>query len=49
VRDLDQMGHSVSVFHRGLNRIDLPAAHILGDRRDLVRLRPKADIVIDLI
>jgi nucleoside-diphosphate-sugar epimerase len=43
------MGHSVTIFHRGITRSDLPAGHILGDRRDLPALRPKADVVIDLI
>jgi len=43
------MGHSVSIFHRGGTRAHLPAESILGDRRDLAVLRPKADVVIDLI
>jgi nucleoside-diphosphate-sugar epimerase len=43
------MGHSVSVFHRGSTPADLPAESILGDRRDLAAIRPKADVVIDLI
>ncbi len=49
VRQLSEIGHSVAVFHRGKTKIDLPAEHLLGDRRDLARLRPKADVVIDLI
>jgi len=49
VRELSQMGHSVSVFHRGSTRAQLPAESILGERRDLGALRPKADVVIDLI
>lgn len=49
VRQLAQMGHSVAVFHRGNRKVDLPADHILGDRRDLPRLRLEADVVIDLI
>ena len=49
VRRLSQMGHSVSVFHRGKTEADLPAQSILGERRDLVAIRPKADVVIDLI
>jgi len=49
VRALAQMGHPVSVFHRGISHLDLPAEQILGDRQDLVRLRLKADVVIDLI
>jgi nucleoside-diphosphate-sugar epimerase len=49
VRQLSRMGHSVSVFHRGRTQADLPAEPILGERRDLVSIRPKADVVIDLI
>lgn len=49
VRGLALMGHSVTVFHRGSTQPDLPCDHLLGDRQDLVTLRPKADIVIDLI
>lgn len=49
VRQLAQSGHSVAVFHRGNSNVDLPAEQILGDRRDLLDLRPKADVVIDLI
>src|SRR5260370_18779356 len=49
VRELAQMGHSVAVFHRGNTHPDLPAEHILGDRWDLATLRPKADVIIDLI
>ena len=49
VRVLARMGHSVVVFHRGSTNPELPAEHILGERRDLAVLRPKADIVIDLI
>ncbi len=49
VRELDRMGHSVAVFHRGSTRADLPADHILGSRRDLAKIRPAADVVIDLI
>jgi nucleoside-diphosphate-sugar epimerase len=41
--------HDRRELSRGINRIDLPTAHVLGERRDLVRLRPKAGIVIDLI
>jgi len=43
------MGHSVSIFHRGSTRNDSPVESILGERRDLAVLRPKADVVIDLI
>ena len=49
VRVLARMGHSVVVFHRGSTNPEVPAEHILGERRDLAVLRPKADIVIDLI
>ncbi len=49
VRQLSSMGHAVSIFHRGRTQADLPAEHIIGDRRDLITLRPKADVVIDLI
>jgi nucleoside-diphosphate-sugar epimerase len=49
VRQLAAMGHSVAVFHRGNANVDLPAEHILGDRRDLPSIRPEADVVIDLI
>jgi len=49
VRALSRMGHSVSVFHRGNTRAHLSAESILGERRDLGVLRPKADVVIDLI
>jgi nucleoside-diphosphate-sugar epimerase len=50
VRQLARMGHSVSVFHRGhTSKPDLGAEEIIGDRSDLARLRPKADVVVDLI
>jgi nucleoside-diphosphate-sugar epimerase len=49
VRELSLMGHSVSVFHRGSTLTDLPAESVLGERRDLAAIRPKADVVIDLI
>jgi nucleoside-diphosphate-sugar epimerase len=49
VRRLSLMGHSVTVFHRGATPADLPAESILGERRDLAAIRPKADVVIDLI
>jgi nucleoside-diphosphate-sugar epimerase len=49
VRQLAAMGHSVAVFHRGSTQADLPAEHILGDRRDLLTLRPSADVVVDLV
>jgi nucleoside-diphosphate-sugar epimerase len=48
-RELAQMGHSVSIFHRGTTPVDLPAESILGDRRDLAAIRPQADVVVDLI
>jgi nucleoside-diphosphate-sugar epimerase len=37
------------VFHRGSTSAQPPAESILGERRDLARLRPPADVVIDLI
>ncbi len=49
VRALARMGHSVSILHRGSTQADLPAESILVDRRDLVAIRPKADVVVDLI
>jgi nucleoside-diphosphate-sugar epimerase len=49
VRELARMGHAVSVFHRGATPAQSPAESILGERRDLASLRPKADVVIDLI
>jgi nucleoside-diphosphate-sugar epimerase len=49
VRQLAEMGHSVGVFHRGKSRPDLPAEHIFGDWRDLPKLKPTAEIVVDLI
>ena len=49
VRQLADRGHDVAVFHRGSTRIDLPAREILGDRRDLAKIKPAADVVIDLI
>ena len=49
IRELARHGHSVAVFHRGKSHADLPVEHILGDRRDLANLCPRADVVIDLI
>ncbi|HXM41078.1 MAG TPA: NAD-dependent epimerase/dehydratase family protein [Bryobacteraceae bacterium] len=49
VRELCEMGHSVSVFHRGSTRVHGPATLIVGERRDLAAIRPKADVVVDLI
>jgi len=49
VRQLGELGHAVAVLHRGTSGNDLAAEHILGDRGDLVKLRPQADVVIDLI
>jgi nucleoside-diphosphate-sugar epimerase len=49
VRQLSAMGHAITVFHRGKTKIDLPVEHILGDRRELLTMRPKADVVVDLI
>ena len=48
-RELRQKGHSVAVLHRGKSKADLPVEHILGERGDLPKLRPQADVVIDMI
>jgi nucleoside-diphosphate-sugar epimerase len=49
VRRLAAMGHQVTVLHRGATKADLPAEEILGSRADLADIRPRTDIVIDLI
>jgi nucleoside-diphosphate-sugar epimerase len=49
VRELARLGHDVSVLTRSGAAKDLPAESIIGERRDLATLRPKADVVIDLI
>jgi nucleoside-diphosphate-sugar epimerase len=49
VRQLAGMGHDVAVLHRGSSTVELPAERILGDRRDLPSLKPRADVVVDLI
>jgi nucleoside-diphosphate-sugar epimerase len=49
VRELARMGHNVSVLTRSGAASGLPAESIVGGRDDLVDLRPKADVVIDLI
>jgi nucleoside-diphosphate-sugar epimerase len=49
VLQLAQSGHTVAIFHRGNTKVELPAEQILGDHRDLLDMRPKADVVIDLI
>jgi nucleoside-diphosphate-sugar epimerase len=49
VRELARMGHNVSVLTRGGTAADLPAEPIAGSRGDLMRLHPKADVVVDLI
>ncbi|MCL4516256.1 MAG: NAD-dependent epimerase/dehydratase family protein [Firmicutes bacterium] len=55
VMRLEEMGHEVTVFHRGKTSADLPPGvkHLLGDRRDLEdfkgefkRLSP--DVVLDM-
>jgi nucleoside-diphosphate-sugar epimerase len=48
-RELQQLGHDVAVFHRGQSNMDLPVEHLLGDWSDLPALRPRADVVIDMI
>jgi nucleoside-diphosphate-sugar epimerase len=49
VRELARMGHAVSILTRSGISPQLPAEPIIGDRRDLATLRPKADVVIDMI
>jgi nucleoside-diphosphate-sugar epimerase len=49
VRELARMGHDVAVLTRSSAAVQLPAQTIVGERGDLDRLRPKADVVIDLI
>jgi nucleoside-diphosphate-sugar epimerase len=49
VRELARMGHEVSVLTRARAPAGLPAESIVGERSDLTSLRPKADVVIDLI
>lgn len=49
IRQLAAGGHEVTVYHRGNTKLDLPTTEILGDRRDLAKLRPSVDVVIDLI
>jgi len=49
VRQLDAMGHKVTVFHRGKTCPDLPAESIHGTRDDLYANPPAADLVVDLI
>lgn len=49
VRQLAEMGHSVTVLHRNSTTVSLPAEHVLADRKDLTSLRLKADVVVDLI
>jgi nucleoside-diphosphate-sugar epimerase len=56
VRCLTDAGHSVTLFHRGETKADLPAAvnHIYGDRRDLPSFinefkTAAPDVVLDMI
>jgi len=49
VRALAGMGHDVAVLTRRGAHSELPAEMIVGERRDLTSLRPRADVVIDLI
>src|SRR5947208_2113063 len=49
VRRLVAQGHEVAVLHRGEHNNDLPVEHIRGSRHELSKLKPRADIVIDLI
>jgi nucleoside-diphosphate-sugar epimerase len=48
-RILTRMGHQVAVLHRGVTRAEVQVEEIIGDREDLGRLRPEADVVVDLI
>jgi nucleoside-diphosphate-sugar epimerase len=49
VRRLAAAGHEVAVLHRGNAKVELPAERIVADRADLPSIRPRADVVIDLI
>jgi nucleoside-diphosphate-sugar epimerase len=49
VRQLAAAGHEVTVLHRGNAKVDLPADHILGDRRELTAIGARAEVVVDLI
>lgn len=56
VRRLTDAGHSITLFHRGETKADLPAAvnHIYGDRRDLALFTKEfktaaPDVVLDMI
>jgi nucleoside-diphosphate-sugar epimerase len=56
VRRLIEAGHSVTLFHRGETRADLPSSvnHIYGDRRELLSFaedfqRVQPDVVLDMI
>jgi nucleoside-diphosphate-sugar epimerase len=49
VRDLAYRGHAVSVLTRSNAPSQLPAEMIVGERGDLAKLRPQADVVIDMI
>jgi nucleoside-diphosphate-sugar epimerase len=56
VNHLCEMGHEVTVFHRGLTRTDLPNGinQILGDRSNLKDYRNEfsqlaPDVVLDMI
>jgi nucleoside-diphosphate-sugar epimerase len=49
VRELAARGHEVTVLTRRDAPTGLPAESIVGERADLERLRPHADVVIDLI
>src|SRR5580692_9579040 len=49
VRELARMGHDVAVLTRGGKPRQLPAEMMVGSRADLSALRPRADVVIDLI
>lgn len=55
VRQLCQMGHEVSVFHRGRTTAELPAnvRHLLGDRFELTQMKSQFEqispqVVLDM-
>jgi nucleoside-diphosphate-sugar epimerase len=49
VSELARLGHEVVVLTRGGAHPELPAETIVGERRDLSALRPRAEVVVDLI
>jgi len=49
VRQLAAMGHEPIVFHRGNSGMDLPCEHLLGDWRDMEKMRVRADVAVNMI